>query len=46
MIKNVIGLIIVVAIAATVAYQMGWLSNKGEQAYDEIEDAVKDTIKR
>ena len=33
MVKKFIMLLVVVAIAATVAYQMGWLSYKGEKAY-------------
>jgi hypothetical protein len=40
MIKKLLTLIIVVAIAATVAYQMGWLSRKGEKTYDKTKDAV------
>ena len=42
MIKKIIGLFIVVAIAATVAYQMGWLSWKGERIYENTKDAVLD----
>lgn len=40
MIKKLLTLIIVVVIAATVAYQMGWLSRKGEKTYDKTKDAV------
>lgn len=46
MIKKIIVLLVVVAIAATVAYQMGWLSYKGEKAYENTKDAVKDVIDR
>jgi len=45
-IKKIIVLLVVVAIAATVAYQMGWLSYKGERAYEKTQDAVKDAIDR
>lgn len=56
MIKKVIVLFVVLAIGATVAYQMGWLSRKGEKAYDraaesilnkgeEIVDNAKDAVK-
>ena len=44
MIKKIIVLLVVVAITATVAYQMGWLSYKGERVYEETQDAVKDAI--
>lgn len=44
MIKKIIGLLIVIVIAATVAYQMGWLSYKGERAYEKTKDAVTDAI--
>ncbi len=40
MLKKIIGLFIIIAIAATVAYQMGWLSWKGERAYEDAKDAV------
>ncbi len=40
MIKKLIGLFVVLAIVATVAHQMGWLSRKGEKAYDKAKDAV------
>ena len=56
MIKKVIVLFVVLAIGATVAYKMGWLSRKGEKAYDraaesilnkgeEIVDNAKDAVK-
>jgi hypothetical protein len=44
MINKIISVIVVVAIFATVAYQMGWLSSEGENAYDDVEEAVKDAI--
>jgi len=40
MIKKIIGLFIVIAIVATVAYQMGWLSWKGERIYEKTKEAV------
>ena len=46
MIKKIIGLVVVIVIAATVAYQMGWLSYKGERAYEKTKDAVEDAIDR
>ena len=46
MIKKLIALIVIVAIAATVAYQMGWLSSKGEKAFDKTKEAVKEAIER
>ena len=46
MIKKIIFLLVVVVITATVAYQMGWLSSKGEKAYDKTKEAVKDAIDR
>ena len=40
MIKSIIFIIIVIAISATIAYQMGWLSNKGENVYDKTKESV------
>ena len=40
MIIRIIIVFIVLAIGATVAYKMGWLSGEGEKAYDETKDAV------
>jgi|GEM_PF-2105463 len=40
MIKKFVTLFIVIAIAATTAYQMGWLSRKGEKAYDRTKESV------
>jgi len=40
MIKKIIVSSIVIAIAATVAYQMGWLSRKGEKAYDNTKESI------
>lgn len=40
MIKKIIVSLIVIAVAATVAYQMGWLSWKGERVYEKTKDAV------
>ena len=56
MIKKFIVLFVVLAIGATVAYKMDWLSRKGEKAYDntkktvikegeKIVDKTKDAIK-
>ena len=46
MIKKIILLLVVVVIIASVAYQMGWLSSKGEKAYDKTKEAVKEAIDR
>lgn len=40
MIKKIILIVVVLAIAAAVAYQMGWLSSKGERAYEKTKDSV------
>lgn len=40
MIKKLIFAVVVVAIVATVAYQMGWLSGEGEDAYEDTKDTV------
>lgn len=40
MIRKIIFAVIVVAIGATAAYQLGWLSGGGEDAYEEATDAV------
>lgn len=40
MIKKIIVSSIVIAIAATIAYQMGWLSRKGEKAYDNTKESI------
>lgn len=40
MIKNIIFIFIVIAIGYTIAYQMGWLSSKGENVYDKTKDSV------
>ncbi len=40
MIKKLIVLFVVLAIGATVAYQMGWLSRKGKKAYDQTKESV------
>jgi hypothetical protein len=42
MIKRIILIVIVIAIGATVAYQMGWLSSEGEKVYDKTRDSVVD----
>lgn len=39
MIRNIIFIFIVMAIGATIAYQMGWLSSKGEDAYDKTKES-------
>jgi hypothetical protein len=46
MIIRIIILLIVLAIGATIAYQMGWLSDKGENAYDETKEAIIDNSKK
>jgi len=56
MIKKIIVLFIVLAIGASVAYEMGWLSRKGKKAYkntketvieksEKVIDATKDAVK-
>jgi hypothetical protein len=40
MIKNVIIVLIIIAIGAAIAYQMGWLSGKGEVVYETTRDSV------
>ena len=40
MLGKVISTFIVIAIGASIAYQMGWLSRKGEKVYDNAKDRV------
>ena len=40
MIKNIIFVLIVIAIGGAIAYQMGWLSSKGEKVYEKTRDSV------
>ncbi len=40
MIKKIIFSAIVIAVAATIAYQMGWLSSEGEKVYDKTKESV------
>jgi hypothetical protein len=40
MIRNIIVLLIVIAIGATIAYQMGWLSGKGKNVYEQTKESV------
>ena len=40
MIKQLVFIFIVIAIAATIAYQLGWLSGEGEDAYDKTRESV------
>ena len=40
MIRKIIFAVVVIAIVATAAYQMGWLSGKGEDAYEDTKDTV------
>jgi len=40
MINRLIVLFVVLAIGATVAYKMDWLSRKGEKAYDKTRKTV------
>ncbi len=42
MIRKLVILFVVLAIAATVAYKMDWLSRKGEKAYDKTRETVID----
>jgi len=46
MIKKIIFAVIVIAVATTVFYQMGWLSYKGEKIYEETKETVEDSINR
>jgi hypothetical protein len=40
MIKKIIVLVVVLAIAGAVAYEMGWLSRKGKKAYNKTKETV------
>ena len=40
MLKKVIFAIVVIAVFATVAYQMGWLSSDGEDVFEETRESV------
>lgn len=40
MIKKLIFAIVVIAIVASVAYQMGWLSGDGEDVYEDTKESV------
>ena len=40
MIKKIIFAVIVVAIVASIAYQMGWLSGEGEDIFEETKESV------
>jgi hypothetical protein len=46
MIIRVIIIFIVLAMGATIAYKMGWLSDKGENTYDETKDAIIDNSEK
>ena len=46
MIKKIITTFMVLAIGATIAYQMGWLSRKGETAYDKTKESVIETSEK
>jgi hypothetical protein len=46
MIIRIIIVFIVLAIGATIAYKMGWLSDQGENAYDETKDAIIDNSEK
>jgi len=46
MILRIIIVFIVLAIGATIAYQKGWLSDKGENAYDETKESIIDNSKK
>jgi len=46
MIMRIIIVFIVLAIGATIAYQMGWLSDKGENAYDETKESIIDNSEK
>jgi Na+/citrate or Na+/malate symporter len=38
--KKIIFAVVVIAVVATVAYQMGWLSGDGEDVYEDSKEAV------
>ena len=40
MIKKIVIVAVFIAIVATVAYEMGWLSYRGEKVYDKTKDTV------
>jgi hypothetical protein len=40
MLRKIVFIFIVIAVGATIAYQLGWLSGKGEDAYDKTRDSV------
>ncbi len=40
MLKKIIVLFIILALAGTVAYEMGWLSRKGKKAYKKTKETV------
>lgn len=40
MIKKIIVVLTVLALASSVAYEMGWLSRKGEKAYESTRETV------
>ncbi|HEY5603266.1 MAG TPA: hypothetical protein VIM41_09170 [Gammaproteobacteria bacterium] len=40
MLRKLIYSLILLAIAATIAYQMGWLSYKGEKTYEKTKEAI------
>lgn len=40
MIKKVIFALVVIAIFASVAYQMGWLSSEGENIFEDTRESV------
>jgi len=40
MIKKLIIAIVLIAIVATAAYQLGWLSYRGEKVYENTKDSV------
>jgi hypothetical protein len=43
---RIIVLFIVLAIGATIAYKMGWLSDKGENAYNETKESIVDNSEK
>lgn len=40
MLKKIIVSFVIIAISATIAYQMGWLSYRGEKMYEKTKEAV------
>lgn len=40
MVKKIIFAIVVIAVFATIAYQLGWLSSEGENVFEDTRESV------